>query len=161
MKNYLLIILIINLLVIVFGYSVNSPPDYDVPYPDGFRKWTHVKTGVVGPQNPFFQTAGGFHHIYANAKAMEGYETGKFPEGSIFAFDVIEAIEKNSNTLEGKRRHVDVMIKDSIKFKETGGWGFEEYKDDGKTKVLTLQVRTGCFNCHAKQNDMIFSEWRN
>ena len=46
--------------------------DNTVPYPEGYRKWVHVGTALVGPQSPFFATGGGIHHIYANDKAMKG-----------------------------------------------------------------------------------------
>jgi hypothetical protein len=162
MKKHITVILVILLPTLGAGFAI-FPDTYDaVPYPEGYRKWTHIGTGLVGPANRNFQLAGGFHHIYANDKAMEGYAIGNFPEGSIFVFDVLEGIEKDGNTAAGKRRHIDVMIKDSIKYRSTGGWGFEEFKGDSKTeRVLTEARRTDCFNCHqARQKDYIFSDWR-
>jgi hypothetical protein len=137
-------------------------PVNEVPYPEGYRKWTHIKTAIVGSRNPGFQFNGGFHHIYANEKAMEGYLTGNFPEGSVIVFDVLEAlVQKNSNTNEGKRKHIDVMVKDSIKYNTTGGWGYEEYNGDSKTdRKATLTMQTQCFNCHATQKNHVFSTYR-
>ena len=163
MKKYLLVFIVISLFITVAGFTIHSAKDYEVPYPEGYRKWTHIKTGVVGPQNKNFQAAGGFHHIYANDKAMAGYETGNFPEGSILIFDVIEALDVNTNTLEGKRRKLNVMMKDSIKFKETGGWGFEEFKEDSKIeRNVRHLVKVKCFNCHSqkKNSDFVFSTFR-
>ena len=143
------------------GFIIHPIKDEAVPYPEGFRKWTHIKTGLIGPDNPAFQTTGGFHHIYANEKAMGGYTSGYFPDGSVLVFDVLEAVESNANVTEGKRRHIDVMVKDSVRFKSTGGWGYEEFKGNSKTeRVLTETVRTQCFTCHTKQKDYIFSDLR-
>lgn len=158
-------IVTVILLTIVFisGMSLNfrPPADAPVPYPEGFRKWNHVKTGLIGPNSSAFKTTGGFHHIYANDRAMEGYASGHFPQGSIFVFDVIEGNEKDGNTIEGNRRHVDVMVKDSLRYPSTGGWGYEEFKGNSKTeRVLTETVRTACFNCHTRQPDYIFSDLR-
>ena len=162
MKNYLLVLAIILVFISLASFAIKTPGDYEVPYPEGFRKWTHVKSALVGPQSTGFKFNGGFHHIYANDKAMQGYESGNFPQGSIFVFDVIEGLENNGNTSEGKRSRIDVMTKDSVKYKETGGWGYEEFKTDSKTdRVLNVEIRTKCFNCHSKQPDYIFSEWRN
>jgi len=161
MKKRITVILSIMLFTLGVGFTIRPNADDLVLYPEGYRKWVHIRTGLVGPANRNFQSNGGFHHIYANDKAMEGYVTGSFPEGSIFVFDVLEAIEKDGNTVEGKRRVVDVMIKDSIKYRSTGGWGYEEFKGNSKTeRVLTETRRTVCFNCHTRQKDYIFSDWR-
>ena len=129
MKKYLLVISVITVVVVIAGFKISPQPDDEVPYPEGYRKWTHIKTGFVGPQNPNFKINGGFHHIYANEKAVEGYLSGKFPEGSMIVFDVLEGeMQQNSNIKEGKRRHVDVMAKDSTKYISTGGWGYEEFE---------------------------------
>ena len=135
----------------------------EVPYPEGYRMWTHVKTGLVGPSSPFFQFAGGYHHIYANEKAMVGYTTGKFADGSIVVFDVLDTKEQNGNTAENGRKHIDVMVKDSVKYVNTEGWGFEEFAGDSHTqRVLTPVAKMQCFNCHArrKTNDYVFSSFR-
>ena len=160
MRKRITVILAIMLFTLGVGFTIRPIADDLVLYPEGYRKWVHIRTGLVGPTNPDFQISGGFHHIYSNNKAMEGYATGIFPEGSIFVFDVLEGIEKDGNTAEGKRKVVDVMIKDSIKYRSTGGWGYEEFKGNSKTeRVLSETRRTECFNCHAKQKDYIFSDW--
>jgi hypothetical protein len=160
MKKYLVVILVITFFTLAAGFIIRPSTDV-VPYPEGYRKWTHIKTGLIGPTHPGFTFSGGFHHIYGNTKAMEGYVSGQFPEGSVLVFDVIEAIEKDGSTTQGTRRHVDVMVKDSAKFNSTGGWGYEEFKGDSKTeRVLTEPVRSQCFKCHTSQKDFVFSDWR-
>src|SRR5215207_8818772 len=125
MKSLSILLVIIFMITAAFSI-VRSQSSGEVPYPEGFRQWTHIKTNVVGSRN--HNT--GFNHIYANNKAMEGYVSGKFPEGSVLIFDVIEASVTDSITKEVKRKHIDVMVKDSIKFADTGGWGYEEFKGD-------------------------------
>src|SRR5688572_25163271 len=128
MKKRITVMLVIMLFTLGAGFKLRPYAEEPLPYPEGSRKWVNVRTGLVGPDNRNFQIIGGFHHIYANNKAMEGYASGIFPEGSILVFEVLEGIEKDGNTEEGKRRHVDVMIKDSIRYHSTGGWGYEEFK---------------------------------
>jgi hypothetical protein len=135
----------------------------DVPYPTGFRRWAHVKTVLVGPQSPFFQDSGGIHHIYANEKAIEGYATREFPDGSVLVFDLLGTKEKDGVTGEGDRKRVDVMLKDSKRFAATGGWGFERFLGDSETdRPLTEEHRAACFTCHeqAKDHDFVFSTYR-
>jgi len=162
MKKMSILLLLGAVCIAFISFSPTHTPSAEMPYPEGYRKWTHIKTEIIGPDNPAFKTFGGFHHIYANEKAMTGYETGHFPEGSVIVFDVLEALKKdNSDTYEGKRRHIDVMVKDSSKYAATGGWGFDEFKGDSKTeRNITPAMQTQCFKCHATQKDLIFSTWR-
>ena len=144
-------------------FYLGAEPDVAVAYPRGYRQWVHVKSALVGPQSPFYERFGGLHHIYANEKAMEGYPSGKFPNGSVLVFDVFETREETGTTIEGPRRFIDVMKKDDKRFAATGGWGFEEFKGDSQTeRTLTTDAAQKCHNCHAraKDNDSVFSRFR-
>jgi hypothetical protein len=124
-----------------------------VPYPDGFRQWQHVKTGLVTAQSPAFAVAGGFHHIYANGPALAGYASGNFADGAVIVFDRLAVEEGAGGTLkEGQRIVVDVMLRDAAKFAATGGWGFEEFAGSSTTqRNVGAKAKATCFNCHAKQ----------
>jgi hypothetical protein len=152
-------------LVIIIGISSFTTRDFSegkIAYPYGYRKWTHIKTAIVGPNSPAFKTTGGFHHIYANEKAVEGYATGNFADGSVIVFDVIEAVtQTTSNVSEGKRKHIDVMVKNASLYETTGGWAYEEFVEGNKTDgVLTEQVKIQCFSCHKTQTDFVFSDFK-
>lgn len=130
-----------------------------VPYPEGFRQWPHVKTGLVTAQSPRFAVAGGFHHIYANGPALAGYESGNFADGSVIVFDRLAVEEGGGGTLkEGQRIVVDVMLRDAAKFAATGGWGFEEFAGGSTTQrnVGPANAKATCFNCHATQKPGTF-----
>ncbi len=134
-----------------------------IPYPEGFRKWVHVKTALIGPQSPAFSGSGGFHHIYANAKAMEGFEGGKFSDGAVFVFELLEAKEANGVNAEGARQRIDVMVKDARRYSSSGGWGYERFLgDNDKSRPLTDKTRAECFRCHEqmKAHDFVFSQFR-
>src|SRR5262245_10418854 len=64
-------------------------------YPDGFRTWVHVKSVLITAAHPSFQAEGGLHHIYANAKAADGYRSGYFADGSVIVYELLETQEKN------------------------------------------------------------------
>ena len=137
--------------------------DSTVPYPNGYRKWVHIGTTLVGPQSPFFASSGGLHHIYANEKAVKGYETGTFPDGSIVVFDLLDTKELNGATIEGARKRIDVMLKDARRFPSTGGWGFERFLGDTEINpALNAEQKANCFSCHErrKAQDYIFSKPR-
>jgi hypothetical protein len=132
-----------------------------IPYPKEYRKWAHVKSTLIGPQHASFANNGGIHHFYANEKAMEGYRTGKFPDGAVLIDDLLEAQENKGVTSEGPRRRLAVMVKESGRFTETGGWGFEIFMRDNQADgTLTAERRAACFACHQKARDSVFSELR-
>ncbi|MCI0751225.1 MAG: cytochrome P460 family protein [Flammeovirgaceae bacterium] len=144
--------------------SFNNISDYgEVPYPEGYRHWAHVKTAIVGHENPFMRFRG-MHHIYANDLAMKGYVSGKFPDGSVIVFDLLEIkTEPNTDIVEGERKFIDVMVKDSLRYDSTGGWGFEEFNKNSLTERNILNLsKQKCFNCHAKTKptDFVFSAFR-
>jgi hypothetical protein len=99
--------------------------DPQVPYPAGYSNWHHVKSMVIDKGHPLYEAFGGIHHLYANPKAVAGYKSGKFPDGAIIVFDLLEAKSADNAVSEGARKVVGVMHKDAKKFTATGGWGFE------------------------------------
>lgn len=135
----------------------------EVPYPTGYRYWHHVKSMVIEQGHPLFASFGGIHHIYANASALEGYKAGKFPDGAVIVFDLLEARRADSAITEGVRKVVGVMHKDSRKYASTGGWGFEGFTggDPGK-RAAGASAATACFACHApeKAHDYVYSRLR-
>jgi len=133
-----------------------------VPYPDGYRGWTHVKSSIISPAHKSFATTGGFQHIYANDRAMAGYRTRVFPEGSVIAFDWLEMSDNNGAFAEGARRQLDVMVKDSAQYAETGGWGFQRFVKDSKTELATAPTPQQCFACHSnlKKDGLVLSSYR-
>ena len=83
------------------------------------------------------------------------------PDGSVLVFDLLAAKSENNAIVEGSRKVVGVMQKDSKKFSQTGGWGFEGCKDDTRERVVS-ESKGDCFNCHELQRDKdyVFSTYR-
>ena len=134
-----------------------------IPYPAGYRRWTHIKSEGVGPQSPSFANNGGIHHIYANAKALEGYLSGKFPDGAVIVVDWMETTDSAGVIREGARRRLDVMMKDSGRFAATGGWTYDQFKGDSETeRLITPTSFARCVTCHTRQkdSDYVYSKLR-
>jgi len=134
-----------------------------VPYPDGYRDWHHVKSMVIQPGHPLHESFGGIHHLYANKKALEGYKTGKFPDGSVIVFDLLEAPAADNAITEGKRKVAGVMHKDARKYPATGGWGYEGFGGGDRSKrVAGANAATACHACHVARKDhgYVFSTLR-
>ena len=131
-----------------------------IQYPDNFRRWVHVGTGVILPGGALPESEQGMHHIFANAKAVEGYASGNFSDGSVIVYELRVAQQNNGVIFEGDRRRVDVMIKDSDKYKDTGGWHFERFYGNDQAKDAISGSETSCYTCHtqAKTHGFVFSQ---
>ena len=134
-----------------------------VPYPEGYRQWTHVKSMTINQGHALYDAFGGIHHLYANKKAMQGYKAGKFADGSVIVFDLLEAKAADNAVQEGARKVVGVMHKDAKRYGDTGGWGFEGFKGDSTTeRAVGSNAVSACFQCHTAQRsqDFVFSSFR-
>lgn len=138
-----------------------EPPS--VPYPAGYRDWRHVKSMVIASGHPLYEAFGGIHHLYANEKALAGYARGKFPDGAVIVFDLLDAKSTDNTIVEGNRKVLGVMHKDSRRYAATGGWGFEGFKGDSDSeRAAGKNAAAVCFGCHApqKEKDYVFSAIR-
>lgn len=134
--------------------------DTGVPYPSGYRNWHHVKSMVIEEGHPLFASFGGIHHLYANRAAMQGYQSGTFPDGAVIVFDLLGAQSADHALTEGPRKVVGVMRKDAKQYAATGGWGFEAFPGgDHSKRAVGANAATTCFGCHQAQkaHDYVFS----
>ncbi|NWF52825.1 MAG: cytochrome P460 family protein [Nitrospirae bacterium] len=163
MKKIILILLVcIFIFVLLISLLTAGQKTAIVQYPEGYRNWTHIKSMVIQKGHPLYESFGGIHHIYANKTALKALKSGKpYPDGSVFVFDLLEAKSENNAIVEGSRKVVGVMQKDSKKFLNTGGWGFEGFNGDTKERVV-FDPKDACFSCHEaqKQTDYVFSSYR-
>lgn len=134
----------------------------EVAYPNGFRQWGHVKSMVLKPGHLLYDAVGGMHHIYANPKAMQGYKSGKFADGSVIVFDLFEAVDKDNAVSEGKRKAVVVMARHARAHKANDGWGYEVFDPQTRKGSLDAKGQADCHACHRSQQekDFVFSRLR-
>jgi hypothetical protein len=149
-------------LVIAAGLACAGELSAPVPFPAEYRTWAVTKSLVVGPENKSFAVNGGFHHYYANEKAMEGFRTGHFSDGSVVVDERLEVRQEGGDTFEGSRKSVAVMAKDATRYQSTGGWGFDVFAGEDRIGSAPATVRAACFSCHSqrKDHDFVFSEFR-
>lgn len=134
-----------------------------VAYPEGYRDWHHVKSMVINPGHPLYASFGGIHHLYANRQALEGYRSGRFPDGAVIVFDLLEARTADHAVTEGPRKVVGVMQRDARRFAATGGWGYEGFVGDSRTdRAVGEQAATACHACHTQRRAQgyVFSSLR-
>ncbi len=149
--------------LLVFATPTQAQTDAEpVPYPEGYRLWTHVKSTVLFDNHPLAEQFGGIHHVYANALALEGLEEGSFADGAVLVFDLLEATQSEDALSEGTRKRVDVMYRDASEYASTGGWGFESFAGDSRSERLLTDGGASCYACHTPQADrsFVFTQWR-
>lgn len=132
-----------------------------IAYPEGYRKWIHVKSMVIfSKENKLFDRFGGMHNIYVNEIGWKAFRVGSsFPDGSIFVFDLYD-VRTYMGAIEAReRKFLAVMKKNSKLYPDTGGWGFEVFT--GYQATGTLKDMKECFSCHSgqKRRDYVFSEF--
>jgi hypothetical protein len=151
-----------SVLLVAAGLACAADGGAPAPFPAEYRKWAVARSLVVGPENKNFATNGGLHHYYLNEKAMEGFRTGQFPDGSVVVDERLEVRQEAGATFEGPRKSVAVMEKNATRYQSTGGWGFDVFVGEDRTQGASASVRGACFSRHSqrKDHDFLFSEFR-
>lgn len=136
--------------LLVLATAATAAGAAEVRYPEGWRGWRHVTSMLIEPGHPLFESFGGLHHVYANPAAVEGYRTGRFPDGAVIVFDLLEAKRADNAVIAGPRKILGVMQKDQRAFAATGGWGFEGFaQGDPARRVVGAKAAEACWGCHA------------
>jgi hypothetical protein len=142
----------------------DSAPVYLLTIPDGYRDWRWISSA---------HEEGNLHSIGAvlgNDVAIEAYRKGQlpFPDGSIIAaLHYRHGPSEENNKVFGQAQsfvpgpptNIQFMVKDSIKYAATGGWGFGHFSTDGKSGDAAF-MKT-CFPCHEKTKgtDLVFTRY--
>ena len=149
--------------MLAFAIGANAVGDSaSVDYPAGYRGWQHVKSMIIQPGHALDDPFGGIHHVYGNAKAMNGLTSGQYENGAVFVFDLLEYVESDHAIVEADRIRIDVMQYNSERFSETDDWGYDTFVADSTTERWDQDVRTACYGCHiaAKESNYVFSRYR-
>ena len=153
---------ILTFAILISLVSLAFAESSKVDYPEGYRQWTHIKSMLIEPGHPLENPFQGLHHVYGNNKALKGLSSGAYPDGSVLVFDLLNYKQGGKAIQEEARKLVGVMVKDKDQYKSTGGWGFEGFAGDSKSKRLVGDGGVGCYTCHTSQtkSDFVFSKMR-
>ncbi|MBT2971168.1 MAG: cytochrome C [gamma proteobacterium symbiont of Ctena orbiculata] len=141
---------------------LSAPAGEMVPYPEGYRDWTHAKSMVIQPGHPLESPFQGIHHIYVNDAAKKGLLNNSYGDGAVIVFDLLNYTEAEKSLREGSRKLIGVMHKDRSKYANTGGWGFEAFAGDSSSERIVDDGGAGCFGCHQQVDslDYVFTKFR-
>lgn len=140
------------------GEYERAAPIYDVTLPDGYRGWELIAPAEEAPPLDELRA------VVGNTAAVEAYRSGTlpFPDGTVLvklAWKRVPSAEFVPATVPGAATTVQVMVKDSVRYPESGGWGFGRFVDG--RPVDRAQHET-CFACHEANvidHDYVFTRF--
>jgi hypothetical protein len=144
------------------GTTASAAP-YVTEMPQGYRDWRWISSA---------HEAGNINSIGAvlgNDIAYNAFKDGKlpYPDGTIIAalHYRYTASDKNNKVfgkvqsfVPGAPTNIQFMVKDSVKYAATDGWGFGLFQDG---KPANADFMKPCFPCHqqAKDTDLVFTRY--
>jgi hypothetical protein len=138
------------------AFAEDAAPVYGVTIPDGYRQWELI--AVSREADPLNE----LRAILGNTVALAAYRTDAkpFPDGTILAklaWKHVPSSTFDSAFVPGAATTVQIMVKDSKKYPDTGGWGFGRFING---KPVDEAQHLTCFPCHAahvKDQDYVFT----
>lgn len=137
-----------------------SPSPNAISFPKDYPQWS-----VLGISHRTDNQS--LRLILGNAIAQKAQQEGKtkpWPEGAMLGKVVWKDSEHpawTTATIPGALKYVEFMLKDSQRFKTTGGWGFARWlgkrnKPYGKNAGFAKE----CYQCHlkVKNADLVFTK---
>jgi hypothetical protein len=146
----------------VVGAAGAVPADTDLKPPTAYRQWFHVNSMVVDKTSPLFESLGGMHNVSVNAIGLPALKKGMaFPDKTMFVSDLHEFTVNDGSYIEGGRKILALMVKDTKKYATTGGWGFQAWAGGDPKKPVVTDATKQCFACHEpqKDHDYVFSTY--
>ena len=144
--------------------------------PEGFREWVFIGAPLT-PHGLNDGKAGfpEYHHVYVNPDAWSVYEeTGEFPDGTVIAKELVllqkgdradgsKVAPSGRGYFAGEFHGMDVMVKDSRRYRANNGWGFFNFGHHAPPYVKTARVASteSCAACHATNagKGMVFKQY--
>jgi Cytochrome P460 len=140
--------------------SFPAEPADNIRPPSDYRHWFHVNTMIVDKASPLFGDLGGMHNVYINSAGEAALKKGvAYPNKTMFVTDLHDFTTSDGSYVEGARKALAIMLKDSKKYASTGGWGFQLWEGGDPKKPTVTDATKQCFECHQpkKDTDYVYS----
>ena len=173
--NFLILILLAGLI-----QTTQADPEWgprwtetgELILPDNYHAWIFLGS----PLTPHALNGGNagfpeYHNVYIHPEAYQIYQkTGDFPEGTILLKELqltLPATFPDGSRTEVSGRGffpaevngIDIAVKDSNRFRDSGGWGFFNFghRAPPYAKTASVQPKQACAGCHEANADrMVF-----
>ncbi len=137
--------------------------------PEGYREWIFVgaSLGMSYDAEPARRPT--FHNVYLHPRAYQEYrKTGRFPERTILAMEVLTPASQSSINRQGNFADrpvaLEAAVKDSSRFPE--GWAYFDFAQMGKAAfpgAATAKAfpKEACWSCHKEHagTDNVFTQF--
>jgi Cytochrome P460 len=136
--------------------AAEASPIYGVTIPKGYRQWPFVAPSEeADPLNEL-------RIIVGNPIAMKALEknTLPFPDGSVLvklAWKRVPSAEFAPASVPGTATTLQVMVKDSKRYPDSGGWGFGRFIGGHPTDLAQHQTCFACHQARVKNHDFVFT----
>lgn len=135
-----------------------ASPIYGVSVPAGYRQWELIAPARESAPLNELRT------VLGNAIAVDAYRRGKlpFPDGTILvklAWKETPSLEFEPAFVPGAATTIQVMIKDSIRYAATGGWGFGKFVNGEPADNAQHQTCFACHEARVKGRDFVFTQF--
>jgi hypothetical protein len=151
--------------VVAVAATDNASPIYGVSLPEGYRDWRVITVAHEAGKNNDIRA------ILGNDIAVKAFREGSrpFPDGSVIArlAYVYKSSPENDavfpapqSFVAGDPTNVQISVKDSKKYADTGGWGYGQF-ENGIANQSEPLIKS-CFACHTKldrSKDFVFSHY--
>jgi len=140
-----------------------STPIFLTSIPEGYRDWAVISVAHEAG------TLNSLGAVLGNDIAIKAFREGKlpYPDGSIIAAlhwrntpsaENDKIFGKPQSFVPGAVTNIQFMVKDSVKYAATGGWGFGHFADGKPGAGAFMQT---CYPCHAKiqATDLVFTHY--
>jgi hypothetical protein len=145
------------------GADGEASPIFGIKIPPGYRDWKLISVAHEEGNNNDLRA------VLGNDVAIKAYREGKlpYPDGTIIARLAWSYVPSEQNNkvfgraqsfVAGPPINVQFMVKDSVKYAATGGWGFAQFNDGKPAGEALLKT---CFPCHQpfKGGDLVFTHY--
>lgn len=147
----------------------------DLMLPDTFRGWTFIGSSLTpnalnGGQALFQE----YHNVYMEPCAYQSFQrTNTFPEQTMLFKELqltLPGQNPNGSRMEpsgtgyfpGPLNGADVMIKDSKRYADSGGWGYYSFGHrEPKAPTAPVKAKEECAYCHinSAKKDQVWTQF--
>jgi hypothetical protein len=170
MKKITLLLVAVVILAGIFAFTApalhandSAAPIFVTTIPPGYRDWRLIS---IAHEEGSLHSLGA---VLGNDVAIKAYREGKlpFPDGAIIAaLHYTHTPSEENNKVFGQAQsftpgsptNIQFMVKDSVKYAATGGWGFATFINGKPAPAASMK---SCFPCHneAKATDLVFTHY--
>ncbi len=141
----------------------DSAPAYVTTIPQGYRDWRWISSAHEAAN---LNSLGA---VLGNDVAIKAYRDGTlpYPDGTIIAaLHYVHSPSAENDKIFGRPQsftpgaptNIQFMVKDSVKYAATGGWGFGHFQNGKPADAAFMKP---CFPCHAREkaHDLVFTRY--